>query len=105
MNEGEEKQKRKRIRKRKVVSEEDKLRKKSARKEATETSSSTPASADGQSVPPEAANLVNDRTVYIEGIPFSCEDADIRKFFNQVKTGNVVRFDHTSLVRYSSHCD
>ena len=42
-----------------------------------------------QSVPESAAAFVNDRTVYIEGIPFTCTEDDVRSFFQSVKSGSI----------------
>ena len=41
-------------------------------------------------VPASASGLVNDRTVYIEGLPFEACEADVRAFFKGVKSGDVL---------------
>lgn len=41
-------------------------------------------------IPASAAAFVNDRTVYIEGLPFTAKDTDVREFFKSVKKGSIV---------------
>lgn len=33
---------------------------------------------------PHAASYINERTVYVQGLPFTCEEADVIDFFNDV---------------------
>ena len=92
-----EQKKRKRIRKRKVESEENREKRVSAKKEKRESeqaqarSSSSSSSSSNNTIPLEAASLVNDRTVYLEGLPFDCDDKAVRKFFGPVKSGTILR--------------
>ena len=83
-SEGEaEKRKRKRKRK-KTVAEEG-----TDAAEGGRTNGAAEADTSLQSVPESAAAFVNDRTVYIEGIPFTCTEDDVRSFFQSVKSGSI----------------
>ena len=89
----EEKSKRKRVRKRKHLSEEEKEIKREQKKErkTKEISSSSSSSSSSSLVPAEARALVNDCTVYIEGLPFESNEDAVREFFKDIKAGAIVR--------------
>jgi len=85
---GEGKEKRKRKRKRaKVDGDKEGNTSSVAGGSAKDASATAPAPA---AVPASASGLVNDRTVYIEGLPFEACEADVRAFFKGVKSGDVL---------------
>lgn len=54
------------------------------------SSSSSSAARGDVVVPASAAALVNDRTVYIEGLPFTATEQEVRDFFVSVKSGVIL---------------
>lgn len=82
--------KRKRVRKRKQLSEEEKECRKEQKKSRRDTDD-VASSSSSSTVPPEARSLVNDCTVYVEGLPFESNEDAVREFFKAIKSGSIVR--------------
>lgn len=68
-----------------------------------------PASVSSSSVvPPEAAGLVNGRTVYVQGLPFDAGEDDLRRFFSgvgEVRSVRLPRWHDSSRLKGYGHVE
>ena len=76
----------------KEVKRERKKERKTKDSPSSSSLSASSSSSSSSSIPAGARALVNDCTVYIEGMPFDSDEDALREFFKDVKTGTITRY-------------
>jgi nucleolin len=80
----------------------------SEKSEPKPVTAKTKAVSNTSSTNPQAQEYVNDRTVYIQGLPFTCEEDEVRNFFNdcgEIRSVRLARWHDSGKLKGYGHVE